>query len=351
MEKDKNNENIEINVDKIPISNVIKDNSISKNPFTEEFNEKDIVNRLNISDFIFEDLQKVAEKKIAEEKLNQKEPFYISKKELEYLIAENPRLNILKKDQDGNLTQIEQDDTDVLVSGLANELKGISNDELIEINIPVGRRQSIDNKNINDKSELESNYEDDGYYHHRNENYDEEDAYYMSEEEIAELEKKEKIQTTMRAIQDVVSDLAKKEQYIDPEEIFKQFLQENFKDYLLAKKISGKSDTKFGQKILPKEKINENNEKIEISDFYSQRSTLQQKTSLIINRNEDSEIESIEVFCKCGEKTIIKFQEKDISSSMDSHEGTEVKSNTAIIVDTIDVSPIYDAPKNNDSNL
>ncbi|MCL2039535.1 MAG: hypothetical protein FWG85_03795 [Bacteroidetes bacterium] len=339
------NSDIEINIEKKPISNVIKNNTILDNPFIEEFDEKDIVNRLNISDFIFEDIQKVAEEKIEEEKLNKKEPFYISKKELDYLIAENPRLNILKKDEDGNLKQIEQNDSDMVVSLLTSELKGISGDELIEINIPVGKKNVDYNKNVSTENKLEDDYKDDGYYHHHSEYDDEEDAYYMSSEERDELEKKEKMHKTMKVIQNVISDLAGQEQYINPDEKFRDFLQENFKDYLLVKKISGKSDTKHSQKILPKEKINENNEKIEVSDFYSERSTHQHKTSLIINRNEDSEIESIEVYCKCGEKTIIKFQEKDIASSTDANEGAEVKSNTVIVVDTIDTAPIYDDTK------
>jgi len=339
--KEKQSNNIEINIPKIPTSNVIKNNAIIENPFTENFDEKDIINRLNVADFIFEDLQKAAEEKLEEEKLNKKEPFYISKKELDYLITENPRLNVFKKDENGNLMLIQQDDTDMLASGLANELKGIANNELIEINIPVGKRKLATNNDISNETELED--ANDGYYHHRGEYDDYDDVYYMSKEEIAELEKKEKMQATMKVVQNVIADLANKEQYINPDELFRIFLQENFKDYLLVKKISGTSDTKHTQKILPKEKVKENNEKIEVADFYSQRSTNQQKTSLIINRNEHSEIESIEVYCKCGEKTIIRFQEKDLLSPTEIEEkGAEIKSNTAIVVDTIDVFPIYD---------
>ena len=302
------------------------------NPFPDEFDAVDVVNRTNISDFIFEDLQKNEQERLEEEQKNRTEPFYISKKELDYLIAENPRLPIYKRDEEGNLVHLEAESDDFFMNNFAQELKGIDDNELIQIDVPVGKKE------INET--VEQPAEDDGYYHHQND-YDD-DNYYISEEEAEELHKNEQMKTAIKAVQDVINELPEDEKYTNPDDLFRDFLQNNFKDYLLAKKISGKGDNKYADKILPKEKIKENNEKIEVADFHNKRLSNHQKTSVIINRNEYSEINSIEVFCKCGEKTIIRFQEQDFLPTINSEQkNIEINSNTDIVVDTVEIAPIY----------
>jgi hypothetical protein len=340
MEENNNNKSNSIDKKFVEFSELdntieILKNSEYSNPFLEEFNPEDVVNRGNLCDFIIDDLQKIKHQKIEKEK-NKIEQFYLSKKELDYLITDNPRINIYKKDVNGNLVNINIEKKSSQ-NNFTNELAGLRDDELIEISI------SIDNKEIKELISKKDEPFDDGYYHHHNNDYDEEEDYYISNEEAEKLHKKEKMQTTLKAVQDAINELSDKEKYINPDDIFREFLQDNFKDYFLAKKIAGKSDIKYSDKILPKEKINEANEKIEVTDFHNKHTVGAQKTSVIINRNEYAEINSIEVYCKCGEKTIIRFQEQNMQSKAKEMEqgSVEIKSNTDIVVDNIEVAPIY----------
>ena len=323
---------VEVNTKKNDVK--VLDKTTFENPFSEEFDLNDVINRSQTSDFIFEDLQKVEQEKIQEEIKNKKEPFFISKKELDYLVNENPRLSIYKKDNDGNLINAENDKESY--KGLVNELKGINDDELIEINVPVGKRIIKEQKSSITEEEIDKN---DGYYYHQNED-DDEDVYYISPQDAENLAKKEKMENTLKVVQDIIVELANEEKYTDPNDLFREYLQDNFKDYLLSKKISGNNDIKYADKILPKEKIKDNNEKVEVTDFHNNMTT-QQKTSVIINRDETGEIDSIEVFCKCGEKTLMRFKEQDNLSVIDKEqEDVEIKSNTDIVVDYIEPFPL-----------
>ncbi|MBM2815499.1 MAG: hypothetical protein HW421_2261 [Ignavibacteria bacterium] len=96
-----------------------------------------------------------------------------------------------------------------------------------------------------------------------------------------------------------------------------------FNDYLLAPKISGKvSDLPHSSRI-PKEFAQPGGEKVEIKDDPSLDSPHKKTSTALINRNEDGIIESIEVFCNCGERTLIKFDFEDVDDSLGESEYEE----------------------------
>jgi len=98
-----------------------------------------------------------------------------------------------------------------------------------------------------------------------------------------------------------------------PEEEIQHYLQENFKDYIVVPKISGTSK-KFSEKnLLHKDEVKPTGKKVEIVDHIQSGINPKQKTSILINRDVNGEIESIEVVCKCGERTLITFDYSDIS--------------------------------------
>lgn len=98
-----------------------------------------------------------------------------------------------------------------------------------------------------------------------------------------------------------------------PEEEIQEYLQNNFKDYIVIPKISG-SSKKFSEKnLLHKDEVKPTGKKVEIVDHIPSGINPKQKTSILINRDVNGEIESIEVICKCGERTLITFDYSDIS--------------------------------------
>ena len=67
------------------------------------------------------------------------------------------------------------------------------------------------------------------------------------------------------------------------------------------------------------------------------------KTSILINRDINGEIESIEVMCKCGERTLISFDYSDISD--------EEEELTEIIDEPKDTIPFDNLHKVNENIL
>ena len=78
-----------------------------------------------------------------------------------------------------------------------------------------------------------------------------------------------------------------------------------FKDFLVFKELAGKNKDVPHSNLIPSEKISISGNTIQISD--SQLLKAVSNTSVVVNRNEQQEIISIEVLCSCGEKTVITF--------------------------------------------
>lgn len=94
-----------------------------------------------------------------------------------------------------------------------------------------------------------------------------------------------------------------------PDELFEEestTLESNFHDFLVMSKISGKSSGFGSSALYPSERIVDNGKKIKIfDDKHSKAHKNSDSTKVIVNKNEDGVIESIEIQCKCGETTII----------------------------------------------
>lgn len=82
--------------------------------------------------------------------------------------------------------------------------------------------------------------------------------------------------------------------------------RDSFQDYLKLPKISGRERKYESGKHIPAEAIKERLKKIEIIDDPVDNHQ-HDKTLVEINRDENGEIESIVIYCKCGEKTMIEF--------------------------------------------
>ncbi|MCL5991198.1 MAG: hypothetical protein M1419_03750 [Bacteroidetes bacterium] len=96
----------------------------------------------------------------------------------------------------------------------------------------------------------------------------------------------------------------------DPDDYDKpteEVLKKKFKDYLQIKTISGvESDMPHSSRI-PAEKVRDSGVMMEILD--DPAITDEQKHSTVyVHKNENDEIEIIEVICSCGKKTFISLQ-------------------------------------------
>ncbi len=102
-------------------------------------------------------------------------------------------------------------------------------------------------------------------------------------------------------------------EFIRPEEEIQAYLQQNFRDYIKVPKISGKLNKFSERNLLKKEEIKPTGKKLEIVDNLPKGLNPKSNTSILINRDINGEIESIEILCKCGEKTLISFEYSDIT--------------------------------------
>ena len=324
--------------------NDTEDTIINVDPFSEEFDKDAVVNRQPPSDYIIDDLLKIQQEKESIE--NSKLKLYISKKELDAILMDNPRIQFFHKNDDASFEEI---DADNIVTDILSQYATKSTDDFVEIILPPNinepakiteQPKTTATTILDDKSTTDDN---DEYYRptdNFDDNYDEEEEiYYMTPEEVEKQNKIKQYQKTLAAVKDKFDELNKKNNYIDPEKVLSEFLQTNFKDYLLAKKIAGNADMRSAEKIITEDKIIKTEKTIEISDAHSLNPNLNEKTSVLINRDENMDIDSIEIFCKCGEKTIIRFHEDDTITT-DSDTKVENNSLTDIVFDTVDVMPM-----------
>lgn len=302
----------------------------STNPFYEVFDPQAVVNRTIPAK------SNLIDKPTPNEEIAKKS-YYISQRELESLLAYNQNIKILKKNSAGEFEDISENERDGFSDNSRNydgsDEEDSDGDELIEITIPL--------KNVDDANPAtqDDSYADDDYDNYSNDGQD--DDYWNGDESEANKERKS-MRDKLWRIKDVIEEVYPEEEK-KPDELFAEFLQENFKDYLLAKKISGKSNVKFTDKLIQKEFVKETDKSVEITDLRRSISPNSKKTSVLINRSQDMEIESIEVFCKCGEKTIIKFDEADDIDFTDEEIISQLatqQTETDIVVDQVNVLPL-----------
>ena len=87
-------------------------------------------------------------------------------------------------------------------------------------------------------------------------------------------------------------------------------IEEQFKDFFELPKLSGNDEKLSDSNLIPHEIVGKTEKKVEISDDpheleYDQRTTIE------ISRDENGDIESLIINCKCGERTFIRFDYDD----------------------------------------
>lgn len=97
-----------------------------------------------------------------------------------------------------------------------------------------------------------------------------------------------------------------KEKDTDDPEDHQEVLIRNFRDFLVLPRISGARPIRGSRNIINKEQVQEG-ALVEISNKPPFEDVSSGDSSVIVNRNLDGEIESLEVYCKDGEKIVIRF--------------------------------------------
>lgn len=105
-------------------------------------------------------------------------------------------------------------------------------------------------------------------------------------------------------------------------------LRELFNDFLILPRISGAKIVSHENRI-PKEKVQLRGRNIQIDAEPSKDSDKQQNTTVLINRNDNGDIESIEVNCSCGERTLIKLDYSDTQKTENTEQGKNEEENRA----------------------
>lgn len=101
-----------------------------------------------------------------------------------------------------------------------------------------------------------------------------------------------------------------------------EYLKENFKDFLTVPKISGTNSHQNHNNLIPSNQLNTGDSYTEIAADPTTED-ISHPSTVEINRNENGEIESIVVYCKCGERTMIKFDYDDNAAELTSFAGNE----------------------------
>ncbi|MGE5479001.1 MAG: hypothetical protein ACM3U1_01080 [Chloroflexota bacterium] len=94
-----------------------------------------------------------------------------------------------------------------------------------------------------------------------------------------------------------------------------------FRDFVELPNITGSAKNPLGKNIIGAEEIDAARKIVEIADKFELEEVSHQQASVVINRDMTGEIESVEIYCKCGERTFIKFDYEDEDSAS---ERTEV---------------------------
>ncbi|HRP02186.1 MAG TPA: hypothetical protein PLE30_06005 [Candidatus Kapabacteria bacterium] len=89
--------------------------------------------------------------------------------------------------------------------------------------------------------------------------------------------------------------------------------REMFDDYLKYPKISGTVNLDDNSNLIPQKKVDDTKKTVEIKDETNDLD--EHHTTIEIIRDQYEEIETIVVHCKCGEKTIIKFDYENDENS------------------------------------
>jgi hypothetical protein len=118
------------------------------------------------------------------------------------------------------------------------------------------------------------------------------------------------------------------------------FLNDDFMDFVEYPKISGDEINFVGKKLITSSHIKHSNDRVEITDETDLSNDEEHHTSIEINRNDNGDIDSISVYCKCGEVTQLTFNYHD-ESNQEPTEYFKTKSG----IDTMNLEKIKINPK------
>lgn len=94
----------------------------------------------------------------------------------------------------------------------------------------------------------------------------------------------------------------------DPLKDESEILSENFQDFLIMNKITGKSTGFEGSSYYPASRLIDQGKKVKIlDDAVSKKQDKHDSAKVTILKNSEGEIESIEIECTCGENIIIEL--------------------------------------------
>ncbi|MBI5325542.1 MAG: hypothetical protein HZB41_09790 [Ignavibacteriae bacterium] len=99
----------------------------------------------------------------------------------------------------------------------------------------------------------------------------------------------------------------------DPEEYEKptdEILKKKFKDFLQIKNLTGSNTDIPHSSRIPAEKVTDSGVMMEILDDPAMKDE-EKHSSVFVHKNENDEIEIIEVVCSCGKKTYISLKNTD----------------------------------------
>lgn len=111
----------------------------------------------------------------------------------------------------------------------------------------------------------------------------------------------------------------------------------NFNDFLILPKISGTQRMPHSSR-LPSDFVKQKGEMVEIADAPI-KARKKHHSSVIVNREPNGEVDSIEVVCTCGERTLIKFDFAEGNKDFDLTEVFNEKIEDPVdIIEEVDLS-------------
>ena len=95
-----------------------------------------------------------------------------------------------------------------------------------------------------------------------------------------------------------------------------EILEKYFKDYLVLRKISGNFTKYPHSSRIPSNILSDSTSQVEINDDPELHDAqTKHNSSVVVYKNEEGDIEYIEIMCTCGNKTIIKMKYDDVNSA------------------------------------
>ncbi len=252
------------------------------NPFPDEFNTKHVVGRPREIDY--EEFQRLDQEAIGEP--------LISSDDIVDMIKENPDSTIRPQVKYQNITDLRKGDKNLIKASEASEVTEFTNEELItpEYEVP---------ENIPAQGTK----------------FSEEHGTIYTERVEPNIQLEEEIEKEIQWFENtdaIGRDLER--------------MKKSFSDFVKAPKLAGNKKGNNHIHLYSSEFIQNENSTVEILDSPSYSEMHHENSMIEINRDTNGEIISIIVYCKCGEKTVIKLDYYDPDfDELDDNDSTKPK--------------------------